>query len=77
MVINRLLIVSFFFPHSSRVTKHSKQNRMHIQNLAIVFGPTLIRKMNDLNNLVVDMMLQVKQSQIIDFILQEYHSIFE
>lgn len=50
---------------------------MHIQNLAIVFGPTLIRKMNDLNNLVVDMMLQVKQSQIIDFLLQEYHSIFE
>ncbi|KAH9497787.1 Rho GTPase-activating protein 9, variant 2 [Dermatophagoides farinae] len=69
--------LKFIMEHLLRVTKHSKQNRMHIQNLAIVFGPTLIRKMNDLNNLVVDMMLQVKQSQIIDFILQEYHSIFE
>ncbi|KAH9414828.1 Rho GTPase-activating protein 9 [Dermatophagoides pteronyssinus] len=69
--------LKFIMEHLLRVTKHSKQNRMHIQNLAIVFGPTLIRKMNDLNNLVVDMMLQVKQSQIIDFLLQEYHSIFE
>ncbi|KPM08780.1 rho GTPase-activating protein 12-like protein, partial [Sarcoptes scabiei] len=61
----------------NRVTGYSKQNRMHIQNLAIVFGPTLIRKMNDLNNLVFDMMLQVQQSQVIEFLLLEFNTLFD
>ena len=49
---------------------------MSIQNLAIVFGPTLIRQMNDLNNLVLDMMIQMQQSQVIEFLLLEYDTIF-
>ncbi|UXI22973.1 N-acetylglucosaminyl-phosphatidylinositol biosynthetic protein [Sarcoptes scabiei] len=67
----------FVLQHLLRVTGYSKQNRMHIQNLAIVFGPTLIRKMNDLNNLVFDMMLQVQQSQVIEFLLLEFNTLFD
>ena len=50
---------------------------MSVQNLAIVFGPTLIKPSNDLNNLVLDMMLQMQQSQVIEFLLLEYDSIFD
>ena len=50
---------------------------MHIQNLAIVFGPTLIRPKSDLNNLLFDMMIQMQQSQVVEFLLQEYEAIFE
>ncbi len=50
---------------------------MSVQNLAIVFGPTLIRPMSDLNNLVLDMMIQMQQSQVIEFLLLEYENTFD
>ena len=35
--------LEFLVRHLSRVTEHSEQNKMAAKNLAIVFGPTLIR----------------------------------
>lgn len=50
---------------------------MHIQNLAIVFGPTLMRSANDLNNLALEMMMQMQQSQVVDFLLQNFDHVFD
>ena len=58
---------------------HSAKNRMQIQNIAIVFGPTLLVKPpNTLevpgeSNLALNMHYQ---SQIIDNILTDYSYIF-
>lgn len=59
-----------------RVKEHSDENRMHIQNLAIVFGPTLMWPENDSNNFALDMMLRMHQNQIIEFLLVEFDNIF-
>lgn len=42
---NRLL-VRFLFLFLDRVCQHSNENKMHANNLAIVFAPTLLRPMN-------------------------------
>lgn len=65
------------FPFCLSITEFSAENRMSVQNLAIVFGPTLIRPMSDLNNLVLDMMIQMQQSQVIEFLLLEYENTFD
>uniref|UniRef100_A0A3B4BAE9 Uncharacterized protein n=1 Tax=Periophthalmus magnuspinnatus TaxID=409849 RepID=A0A3B4BAE9_9GOBI len=44
-----------------------------LQNVAIVFGPTLLRPENESNNLTMHM---VFQNQIVEFILNEYDRIF-
>ena len=36
-------IILFLFDHLLRVSKHSSVNMMHLDNLAVVFGPTLMR----------------------------------
>ncbi|CAG2105273.1 unnamed protein product [Medioppia subpectinata] len=59
----------------NRVKDYSDQNRMHIQNLAIVFGPTLMWPENDSNNFALDMMLRMHQNQIIEFLLLEFDNI--
>lgn len=63
----------YLLRHLLRVTEHSDQNRMHVQNLAIVFGPTLLSSGEEPRNLALDMM---QQNQIIEFLLLEYSFLF-
>lgn len=74
---NNYQTLKFILRHLLRITEFSAENRMSVQNLAIVFGPTLIRPMSDLNNLVLDMMIQMQQSQVIEFLLLEYENTFD
>ena len=68
-----------FFLHS--VVDHSSKNRMQVQNIAIVFGPTLLLKPPDdsktdpagSSHMAVYM---VYQNQIIDEMLMHYEHIF-
>lgn len=36
-------ILFYLFDHLIRVSEHSQMNMMHLDNLAVVFGPTLMR----------------------------------
>lgn len=49
---------------------------MHIQNLAIVFGPNLMWPETDSNNLAYDMMLKMHSNQVIELLLLHHDSIF-
>ena len=46
---------------------------MTVQNVAIVFGPTLLRPETESSNIAMHM---VFQNQIVEFILNEYGHIF-
>jgi hypothetical protein len=46
---------------------------MHISNLAIVFGPTLMWAATASNNLALDMM---QQNLVVEALLNHFHSIF-
>lgn len=46
---------------------------MTVQNVAIVFGPTLLRPETESANIT---MFMVFQNQIVEFILNEYERIF-
>ncbi|GBL85098.1 Rho GTPase-activating protein 15 [Araneus ventricosus] len=59
--------------HLLRVTEYHKQNRMQVQNLAIVFGPTLMWPEHVSANIALDMM---HQNRIVEFLLLEFDAIF-
>ncbi|PRD22190.1 UNVERIFIED_CONTAM: Rho GTPase-activating protein 15 [Trichonephila clavipes] len=59
--------------HLLRVTEYHKQNRMQVQNLAIVFGPTLMWPEHVSANIALDMM---HQNRIVEFLLLEFNAIF-
>uniref|UniRef100_A0A8C4PZG2 Rho GTPase activating protein 9 n=1 Tax=Eptatretus burgeri TaxID=7764 RepID=A0A8C4PZG2_EPTBU len=61
------------FRHLINVIAHGSQNRMSSQNLAIVFGPTLLRPECDPVNMAVN---TVYQNQIVDFVLNSCDAIF-
>lgn len=61
------------FKHLRRVVEHGEENRMTIQSVAIVFGPTLLRPETETWNMAVHM---VYQNQIVELILIEYDNIF-
>lgn len=63
---------SFFLP-SDRVIQYGDDNRMTVQNVAIVFGPTLLRPEMESQNIAMHM---VFQNQIVEFILNEYDRLF-
>lgn len=46
---------------------------MQVQNLAIVFGPTLLCSEQASSNIALDMM---HQNRIVEFLLLEYYAIF-
>lgn len=56
-----------------RVTSYQEFNRMHIPNLAIVFGPTLMWPEAESANMALDLM---QQNLVIECFLQEFDSIF-
>ena len=66
----QLFNLSLFY---SSVIEKSKENRMQIQNVAIVFGPTLLWPERETQDVALTM---VCQNQIVEFILQEYKNLF-
>ncbi|XP_078100998.1 LOW QUALITY PROTEIN: rho GTPase-activating protein 27-like [Sander vitreus] len=65
--------MELLFKHLRRVIEHKDSNRMSVQSVAIVFGPTLLRPQTESANMTIHM---VFQSQIVELILNEYHTVF-
>ncbi|KAG8008755.1 Rho GTPase-activating protein 27 [Nibea albiflora] len=65
--------MKLLFGHLRRVIQFGEDNRMTVQNVAIVFGPTLLRPETESANITMHM---VFQNQIVEFILNEYERIF-
>ncbi|KAM9716431.1 rho GTPase-activating protein 27 isoform 1-T1 [Menidia menidia] len=65
--------MELLFGHLHRVIQCGEDNRMTVQNVAIVFGPTLLRPEMESANITMHM---VFQNQIVEFILNEYERIF-
>ncbi|XP_068439517.1 rho GTPase-activating protein 27 [Clinocottus analis] len=61
------------FGHLRRLIQYGEDNRMTVQNVAIVFGPTLLRPEMEASNIAMHM---VFQNQIVELILNEYERIF-
>uniref|UniRef100_A0A671RAH9 Rho GTPase-activating protein 12-like n=1 Tax=Sinocyclocheilus anshuiensis TaxID=1608454 RepID=A0A671RAH9_9TELE len=61
------------FSHLRKVIQHGDENRMTVQNVAIVFGPTLLKPEVETANIATYM---VFQNQIVEFLLNEFQSIF-
>ncbi|XP_027132050.1 rho GTPase-activating protein 27 isoform X1 [Larimichthys crocea] len=57
----------------SRVVEHKESNRMSVQSIAIVFGPTLLRPQTESANMTIHM---VFQSQIVELVLNEFQTVF-
>ncbi|KAF7666210.1 hypothetical protein LDENG_00115840 [Lucifuga dentata] len=65
--------MKLLFEHLRKVIQYGDDNRMTVQNVAIVFGPTLLRPEMESSNITMHM---VFQNQIVEFILIEYECIF-
>ncbi|XP_015243647.1 PREDICTED: rho GTPase-activating protein 27-like [Cyprinodon variegatus] len=65
--------MKLLFGHLQRVIQYGESNRMTVQNVAIVFGPTLLRPETETANITMHM---VFQNQIVEFILNEYNRLF-
>uniref|UniRef100_A0A668AHQ3 Rho GTPase activating protein 27 n=1 Tax=Myripristis murdjan TaxID=586833 RepID=A0A668AHQ3_9TELE len=65
--------MQLLFGHLRNVIRHGDENRMSVQNVAIVFGPTLLRPETESANITMHM---VFQNQIVELILNEYEVIF-
>ncbi|XP_068023284.1 rho GTPase-activating protein 27 isoform X2 [Melanerpes formicivorus] len=61
------------FRHLCRVVEHREENRMSVQSIAIVFGPTLLRPAGEEANMAMHM---VFQNQVVEHILNHYSYIF-
>nr|XP_022305633.1 rho GTPase-activating protein 15-like [Crassostrea virginica] len=59
--------------HLCKVVDQSKENRMQVHNVAIVFGPTLIWPETVTPNLAANM---IYQSRIVEYCLLEFKNIF-
>uniref|UniRef100_S4RGZ5 Rho GTPase activating protein 27 n=1 Tax=Petromyzon marinus TaxID=7757 RepID=S4RGZ5_PETMA len=70
---NRETMKLLFNHLATRVVAHGKTNRMSVQNLAIVFGPTLLRPEQEVGHFAVHM---VYQNQIVEHILTEHKTFF-
>ncbi|PVD30687.1 hypothetical protein C0Q70_09961 [Pomacea canaliculata] len=62
------------FQHLKNVVHFSQENRMQVQNVAIVFGPTLMWAEGDLSNMAV---LTMCQSRVVEYMLLEYDALFQ
>lgn len=61
-------------PHPCcRVIEYGEQNRMSVQSVAIVFGPTLLRPETEEASMPMTM---VFQNQVVELILQQCSDIF-
>ncbi|KAL5006671.1 hypothetical protein ScPMuIL_015477 [Solemya velum] len=66
--------MKFLFNHLLKVQDNSQENRMQLQNIAIVFGPTLIWPEKEGPNLAASM---VFQGRIVEYMLLEYKKLFK
>ncbi|XP_034946127.1 uncharacterized protein [Chelonus insularis] len=66
--------LQFLLKHLLKVTSYQDYNRMHIPNLAIVFGPTLMWPAEESANMALDLM---QQNLVIECLLSEYNQIFK
>uniref|UniRef100_A0A665WQP1 Rho GTPase-activating protein 12-like n=1 Tax=Echeneis naucrates TaxID=173247 RepID=A0A665WQP1_ECHNA len=65
--------MELLFKHLLRVIEHKDSNRMSVQSIAIVFGPTLLRPQTESANMTIHM---VFQSQIVELMLNQFQTIF-
>uniref|UniRef100_A0A7M5XIR9 Rho GTPase activating protein n=1 Tax=Clytia hemisphaerica TaxID=252671 RepID=A0A7M5XIR9_9CNID len=65
--------LNLLLTHFNRVMSMSSKNRMHSQNIAIVFGPTLMWPETDSINVA---MTTVFQNQVIEFLVQEWNDVY-
>ncbi|XP_062263499.1 rho GTPase-activating protein 27 isoform X3 [Platichthys flesus] len=65
--------MELLFKHLHKVTEHRDSNRMSVQSVAIVFGPTLLRPQTESPNMTINM---VFQSQIVELMLNEFQFVF-
>ncbi|XP_067100341.1 rho GTPase-activating protein 27-like [Osmerus mordax] len=65
--------MEILFGHLRKVIEFGEENRMTVQNVAIVFGPTLLRPEMESANITMHM---VFQNQIVELILNKYEQIF-
>ncbi|XP_065196005.1 rho GTPase-activating protein 15-like isoform X2 [Sycon ciliatum] len=70
---NNFDTLKFILEHLMRVTALGDENKMQVQNIAIVFGPTMMRKEIESINLAMEM---VFRTSIVDFMLRDFHSLF-
>ncbi|KAJ7180639.1 Rho GTPase activation protein [Mycena filopes] len=70
--------LKYFLAHLHRINQHAAENSMSVQNLAIVFGPTLFgqMKLNPANGSEGGMADATHQNQAIETILMHYTDIF-
>ncbi|KAJ7765400.1 Rho GTPase activation protein [Mycena maculata] len=70
--------LKYFLGHLHRINQHASENSMSVQNLAIVFGPTLFgqMKLNPANGSEGGMADATHQNQAIETILMHYTDIF-
>nr|KAG5704057.1 hypothetical protein BaRGS_017561 [Batillaria attramentaria] len=61
------------FQHLRNLIQFSHENRMQAQNVAIVFGPTLMWAEGDFANMALN---TVYQSKVVEFLLLEYDNLF-
>ncbi|XP_073462863.1 uncharacterized protein [Aquarana catesbeiana] len=61
------------FRHLCSVIEHRESNRMSVQSVAIVFGPTLLKPEEEGGNIA---MYMVFQNQIVEHVLNQYKNIF-
>jgi len=66
--------LKFLLQHLLRVTQYQEFNRMHVANVAIVFGPTLMWPEQESLNMAFDLM---QQNMVIEALLIEFHNIFK
>ncbi|XP_029541077.2 rho GTPase-activating protein 27-like [Oncorhynchus nerka] len=65
--------MELLFSHLRKVINYGEENRMTVQNVAIVFGPTLLRPEMESANIAMHM---VFQNQIVELVLNQYEYIF-
>uniref|UniRef100_A0A1B6LTH6 Rho GTPase-activating protein 12 n=1 Tax=Graphocephala atropunctata TaxID=36148 RepID=A0A1B6LTH6_9HEMI len=65
--------LNLLLQHLLRVTQYHEFNRMHIPNIAIVFGPTLMWPEQESLDMAFDLM---QQNLVIECFLSDFHSIF-
>ncbi|XP_042643485.1 rho GTPase-activating protein 27 isoform X2 [Tyto alba] len=65
--------MKILFRHLCRVIEYKEENRMSVQSIAIVFGPTLLRPASEEGNMAMHM---VFQNQVVEHILNQYSYIF-
>ncbi|MEE6514586.1 hypothetical protein FKM82_022872 [Ascaphus truei] len=62
------------FKHLCSIIERREANRMSVQSVAIVFGPTLLKPETESGNLA---MFMVFQNQIVEQVLSHYKYIFQ